>query len=69
MNDSLLLHLSGDFGVSFTGLNIPTRASKSAHDIWSIWLLAVYSQNPPEKNCLILSRIIILSTTNSHDFF
>ena len=33
MNDSLLLHLSGDFGVSLTDLNIPTRASKRAHDI------------------------------------
>ena len=28
MNDPLLLHLSGDFGVSFTDLDIPTRPTE-----------------------------------------
>ena len=32
MNDPLLLHLSRDFGVSFTDLNIPTRASERFFD-------------------------------------
>ena len=46
MNDRYLLHLSRDFGVSFTHLDTQTTASKhffskdiniDAHNIWSQW--------------------------------